>query len=214
MSVVVAIKDKDRFVLGADKQSTCGNLKSENETKLWTVPELEDAIIGAVGTVRAIQLIRYCQLFDKNTIPEKLSTRYIVNHVVPWIVKTLQDNQVECSITDSVGKFMTIPASFIIAYKDGCWIINNDLSVSEVYDYTAIGSGNEIALGALYATQGNHPFARAVVSIEAASQKTITVSHYLDVLTTSDHDDDDEYAKKYFSDLEVVEEDVKKKKRK
>ena len=43
MSVLIAIKDKDRVYFGADKQVTCGNLKQNltnninfcNQTELW-----------------------------------------------------------------------------------------------------------------------------------------------------------------------------------
>jgi len=35
MSLVVAIKDKDRIVMGADKQVSAGDSKDHTNTKIW-----------------------------------------------------------------------------------------------------------------------------------------------------------------------------------
>ena len=37
MSLIVAVKDKDRYVLGADKQSSAGGNKDHSATKIWEV---------------------------------------------------------------------------------------------------------------------------------------------------------------------------------
>ena len=37
MSLVIAIKDKDRIVLGADKQASTGGTKDHTNTKIWAV---------------------------------------------------------------------------------------------------------------------------------------------------------------------------------
>jgi hypothetical protein len=68
MSLVVAIKDKDRIVLGADKQASTGGTKDHTNTKIWKLEELPGAIIGSVGSARASQVIQYSQIIDKNLI--------------------------------------------------------------------------------------------------------------------------------------------------
>ena len=49
LSLVIAIKDKDRIVFGADKQISGAGSKSHNTIKIWDVPELPGAIMGGVG---------------------------------------------------------------------------------------------------------------------------------------------------------------------
>ena len=73
MSLVVAIKDKDRVVLGADKQVSTGGTKDHTNTKIWKLEELPGAIIGSVGAARASQIIQYSQIIDKNLITENLN---------------------------------------------------------------------------------------------------------------------------------------------
>ena len=71
MSLVVAIKDKDRIVLGADKQASTGGTKDHTNTKIWKLEELPGAIIGSVGSARASQIIQYSQVIDKNLITDQ-----------------------------------------------------------------------------------------------------------------------------------------------
>ena len=58
MSLVVAIKDKDRFILGADKQASVWNSKTHNATKIWPT-EYEGCCMGSVGYARASQVIQF-----------------------------------------------------------------------------------------------------------------------------------------------------------
>ena len=59
MSLVIAIKDKNRVVLGADKQVSAGDSKEHTITKIWEVEELPGAIMGSVGSARVSQIIQY-----------------------------------------------------------------------------------------------------------------------------------------------------------
>ena len=70
MSLVIAIKDKDRIVFGADKQVSGAGSKSHNTIKIWDVPELPGAIMGGVGSLRASQVIQYSKLIDLNAMAD------------------------------------------------------------------------------------------------------------------------------------------------
>jgi hypothetical protein len=69
-------------------------------------------------------------------------------------------------------------------------MIWNDLSVSEIDDYLAIGSGAEVARGALFATVAEDPFKRIVTSIDAAASTTLFVDDGIDLLVTENRDED------------------------
>ena len=131
MSLVIAIKDKNRIVLGADKQTSIGNNKDHLATKIWEVSDLPGALMGSVGSVRVSQILQYSELIDKNSLGEMPTFEFIVRSLVPIIRATLEGNGVRCSFPeaeDSVSVMM--PNSLLFAYKDRAFVINPDLCVS------------------------------------------------------------------------------------
>ena len=83
-----------------------------------------------------------------------------------------------------------IPNVFIFAYKEKAWVIWHDLSVVEIADYFAIGSGADVARGALFATKEKNPFERIVTCIDAAAESTLFVDDGIDLLTTNNKSKD------------------------
>ena len=204
MSLVVAIKDKDRIVLGADKQASTGNSKDHTNTKIWTVEELPGALMGGVGSARASQIIQYSQVVDKN-FNGPINTEFVICVLVPTIAATLKANGVSTSPEDA--ECTMIPNVFIFAYKDKAWVIWHDLSVVEIADYFAIGSGSEVARGALFATKEKNPFERIVTCIDAAAESTLFVDDGIDLLTTCDRQKDAKHiAKALGFDLALLKE--------
>ena len=191
MSLVIAIKDKDRIVLGADKQASTGGTKDHTNTKIWKVEELPGAIMGSVGSARASQIIQYSQIIDKNLINSKsdIDIEFIVRVLAPTLAAGLKANGIVVDSSDG-AKCDLMPNAFIFAYKDKAWTIWHDLSVSEMDEYFAIGSGSEVARGALFATPEKNPFERIVTSIEAAAESTLYVDDGLDLLVTAPHETD------------------------
>lgn len=189
MSLVVAIKDKDRIVLGADKQASTGGTKDHTNTKIWKLEELPGAIIGSVGSARASQVIQYSQIIDKNLITENIDTTFVVRILAPTLANGLRANGIVVEAGDG-GKCDMMPNAFIFAYKGRAWTIWHDLSVSEIEDYFAIGSGSDVARGVLYATTEKNPFDRIVTSIEAAAESTLYVDNGIDLLATGTYDED------------------------
>ena len=60
----------------------------------------------------------------------------------------------------------------------------------------AIGSGSDVASGALYATQEKNPFERVVTAIDAAAESTLFVDNGIDMLVTDDRKDDNRHLAK------------------
>lgn len=189
MSLVVAIKDKGRIVLGADKQASTGGTKDHTNTKIWKLEELPGAIIGSVGSARASQIIQYSQIIDKNLITENIDTTFVVRILAPTLANGLRANGIVVEAGDD-GKCDMMPNAFIFAYRDRAWTIWHDLSVSEIEDYFAIGSGSDVARGVLYATPDKNPFERIVTSIEAAAESTLYVDNGIDLLVTDSYEED------------------------
>lgn len=189
MSLVVAIKDKDRIVLGADKQASTGGNKDHTNTKIWEVEELPGAIIGSVGSARASQIIQYSQIIDKNLLSQDLDTEFIVRVLAPTLANGLKANGIVIDAPEG-AKCDMMPNAFIFAYGDKAWTIWHDLSVSEIDEYFAIGSGSDVARGVLYATPEKDPFKRIVTSIDAAAESTLYVDDGIDLLATKRYEED------------------------
>ena len=195
MSLVVAIKDKDRVVFGSDKQASTGNTnKSHDATKIWEVPDIPGAIMGSVGSVRVSQIIQYNKLIDLNDAAENgiIDTKFIINSVVPVIIAQLQANGINCTTQKDEDNIVypMIPNVFLFAIGDRAWMIWHDLSVTELGEYLAIGSGSDVANGALFATKNKNPFERIVTSICAAADSTLFVDDGVDFLATKYYNKD------------------------
>lgn len=117
MSLVIAIKDKDRIVLGADKQVSAGDSKDHTSTKIWPIEELPGAIMGGVGSARASQIIQYASIVDKNLIDKDISTEYVICALAPTIAAGLKRNGFNIDAKED-GVCETMPNAFIFAYKD------------------------------------------------------------------------------------------------
>ena len=180
MSLVIAIKDKDRIVLGADKQASAGGSKDHTNTKIWPVEGLKGAVMGSVGSARVSQIIQYSKIIDKNLIDDSISTDYIICALVPAIAASLKSHGIVLDPA-SGDTCPLMPNAFLFAYKNRAWMIWNDMSVSELEDYLAIGSGAEVARGALFATPEKNPFDRIVTSIDAAAMTTLFVDNDIDL---------------------------------
>lgn len=225
MSVVITVKDKGRYVLGADKQASTGQNKDHTCTKIWAVEELPGAILGSVGSARASQVIQYAQILDLNELnsmnANEFDTGYIVRSVVPTLVGTLKAHGIQCTTQEDTSCTI-MPNAFIFAFNDRAWMIWNDLSVTEIGDYLAIGSGSDVATGALFATPDKNPFERIVTAIDAAAETTLFVDNGVDLLCTAECDNDKELALRalgyedelaaYLAEKEKATEDISDKK--
>jgi hypothetical protein len=141
-----------------------------------------------------------------------ISTSFVINSLVPNIVAQLRsagallvpppsdDNEIPCA---------TIPNMFLFALGESAWMIWTDLSVTELDDYLAIGSGSDVATGVLFATKEKNPFERIVTCIDAAAETTLFVDDGVDLLATKYYPRDrQQIAKALDIDLKVI--DVEK----
>ena len=208
MSLIVAIKDKDRVVFGSDKQVSTSVTKDHSATKIWEVADLPGAIMGSVGSMRASQVIQYSRLFDLNEIMDKggISTSFVINSLVPNIVGQLRSAGVPLAATeDGDLPCASIPNMFLFALGESAWMIWTDLSVTELDDYLAIGSGSDVATGVLFATKEKNPFERIVTCIDAAAETTLFVDDGVDLLATKYYPRDrQQIAKALDIDLKVI----------
>ncbi len=186
MSLVIAIRDKDRFILGADKQVSGWNNKNHTATKIWFT-EYEGCCIGSVGYARASQVIQFIKgLLDNAGFgKDALDDAFIHLQLPRTIYETLKAHGV---VIDNPEQTFTLPNAFFIAYKDRCWKICEDLTVDEVEEYDAIGSGQDIALGVIetsYMYKEKNPYQIIANAIDIAAEKTLYVDHEIEFVETA-----------------------------
>lgn len=179
MSVVVAIKTEEGFMLGADSQIIHSQVKENYNKKIMTLSEDSQLIGGGVGELSHIQVLEYID----ELIPEialykdMVDTRLMYTYVYPVIKESL-------AAYNRLDEKGAINATYILAYKDKAWIICSDGAIIEIVDTYAIGSGAEVALGSLQNTEECDPEDRIRAAIAAVDQHTIYVDSQINILTT------------------------------
>jgi ATP-dependent protease HslVU (ClpYQ) peptidase subunit len=134
MSVVVAQVTPEEVRIAADSQVTRGSVKeSVPHSKIF---QAGDAIIGSVGYAEEIGLFRV--YLHTNHLKEP-SEDAMIDHLASfqsWASKRIDNKQ------------YTLNNSYLYAYKGVVFYING-FYIRHIDTYTAIGSGGEVAMGAL-----------------------------------------------------------------
>lgn len=189
MSVVVAIKDKNKIVIGCDSQVSYGHLKSklDNELccKIWDIENCKKGIMGVVGSLRDGQIIQ-CEehLIDElKQFKNEVNYKYVVKILVNKIYELLfNNNRIK---KDTHGNYQDyIGSSFIFAYKDMAYLIDRDLTVLPIEDYIVIGCGDEIAMGVLENNKGKSAEERILEAIKTCSEKSSGIDSNIVIKTT------------------------------
>ena len=186
MSVVVAIKDKEKIYIGADSQVTRGGtrttLKNPNNYKVWKVRGAEHCLMAHVGNMRDSNIIRLLDdlVNEYDMYKGYIGYEFVVKKVVPDIFSALK----RCGYLKDEHYIDMMDSSFIFAYQDQVYIINVDGCVLDVSDYAAIGSGSDQAIGSLLSTEGEGPENRIIKAIKATAASDIYVDYPIILVDT------------------------------
>ena len=178
MSIVVGIKQKNKVWLACDKQVTAGDTKAFLVTphnKIVSVPERPGIIVGSVGYLRGINLLETNNSYIDELCyyRKQIDYNYMVN-AFPLLL-----NDLYCThgfIVREEGKPLNFENKFLLASPESVFEIGNDGSALEIIR-TAIGSGGELALGALSSYQRDDYSDKEMIeilrkAIKAASYNT------------------------------------------
>lgn len=172
MTVIVGLKDDKGIYIGSDSRITIGNIMGDLiEPKIFKVG---DIIMGISGTYDNDQLIRYSMELPSNT--ENISPlRYLISVFIPAIKKCLIDGGKDLQNLEDVG--------MILIYKNRVFEVDASLSIIETTDdFVTIGSGADIARGALYATADIQDSRKRVeMAIEAAIEYDFNCGHPIEI---------------------------------
>ena len=186
MSVVVAIKENGKIMMGADSQCTKGgtrrSLSNPNNYKIWKVLDSENCLLGHVGLVREANVIRVARdlVPEMAQIKDKVDFSFVVKRLVPTMFEELEEYRV-IKKGDNPPEF---DSSFLFAYKDKLFYISGNGTVIEIDDYCAIGSGECEAIGSLLSTEGESPDERIKKAIKASAANDIYVDYPIVITDT------------------------------
>lgn len=162
MTIVAGIVDNGVVHMAADTIS--------GDVNNWTTCDRIDpklfisgrALVGFTTSYRMGQVLMYADLFKgKRTISHK----WMVTEFVPAVQTAFADAGIE-----KTEKGVRECGSFMVAMGDKLFVVYDNYQVAEPEPgYAAIGCGEMIALGALFATKAhNDPVDRLEVVIESA----------------------------------------------
>ena len=179
MSVVVAIKENGKIMLGADSQCTKGSsrrsLSNPNNYKIWKVPGADNCLMAHVGLVREANVVRVTHglVSELDQLKDSVDFAFVVRRLVPALFDELNSYGI-LRKDDGVPYF---DSSFLFAYKDRLYYISPNGTVIEIDDYCAIGSGECEAVGSLLSTEGESCEERIKKAIRASAANDIYVDY-------------------------------------
>lgn len=169
MTCVVGLVHGDRVYVGVDSAAISG--WTRRATNLRKVFRRGPFLIGYTTSFRMGQLLEH-QLDVPPQAERQSDMEFMVSVFVEAARRLLKERgfaKIEGN-TESGGQFL-------VGYRGNLYSIESDFQVGEMSDgFDAIGSGAEVALGAMMALSGEKPSARIRRALEIASHFNMGVS--------------------------------------
>ena len=196
MTCIIGFLEKDlygnpkKIWIGGDSLGSNGYTKSVNTNlKVFRHELFKNVIMGSTSTFRHIDLLQYSEkLFPEldwykpGTVVDR---KYMVTTFIPNLVNLFQNNICSESSERRGG-------NFILGAKDKLFEIQSDYSVLEpACGYTAVGSGEDVAMGSLYATTHEctlAPHRHIEIALKAAENACCGVQRPFRIISTDEND--------------------------
>lgn len=143
MSVVIAIKKNDRIYMAADTQTSCGDRKTtyygEGSRKICRFDN--GIILGHTGAVHNTQIV--CAHPEIFTVPEdgNMTKKHVVQNIIPKLFKLYREQDMREKEDGSPSR---MGDSYLLAYKDKLFVINDVFDVVACEHFADIGSGGDL----------------------------------------------------------------------
>jgi len=170
MSVAAAVSKGGHVVLATDSQTDFGSERVPPEN--LTAPKylkVGDAYLAATGWALYSNILE--DLLPGRRTPPLDSEKNVFSFFNEfWRVLHDRYSFVKDQAGDSDSPFGSLDSHFLVVAPTGIYSVSSDLSVLRIERYFAIGSGAEVAMGAMHALYGGDEDAEAIArrSVEAA----------------------------------------------
>ncbi len=166
---IVALKDKGNIWIGGDSAATSElQLTERADPKVFIKedPQGTKWIFGFSGDYRMGQLMQYTLELPEMKKGEKDVMRFLVTQFIPSLGTCLNQYPWEEKKKDAI-----FTGSFIVGVSGRIFTVYNDYQIEErAGEYTALGCGEQVALGSLYTSEEKSPKDRIRIALEAAAK--------------------------------------------
>ena len=158
MTIVIALRDEknERIILGADSQSTQGQLIHKGSSKIFSIPidmmdeygriiSRKEIHIGFSGNMFFHTFLEYG--FD---IPKMKYDEDFIEYLYKAFFPTIQENATAQQLVEVQDNQIDTGSSLIMVFEGNIYHIQYNLGVNLLDDdFLIVGSGYEVALGSL-----------------------------------------------------------------
>jgi ATP-dependent protease HslVU (ClpYQ) peptidase subunit len=158
MTCIIGLIHDGVVYIGGDSAAVSTYVQSRQDKKVFRNGPM---LMGFAGCFRMGQILNYALKIPDH--PEGMEEmRYMVAHFIPVVKRCLNANTWEPDEDDR-------PA-LLVGYRNNLYLVDCDHQVGNVHDnILAIGEGDEIALGAMYALKSVPPVERITQALEIVS---------------------------------------------
>ncbi len=160
MTCIVGLVDNGDVYIGGDSAGVAGlSLSIRADEKVFGNGPF---IMGFTTSFRMGQLLRY-----KFSPPAQTVHQTDMEYMVTSFIDACR----QCFSGNGVGdKDATVGGTFLVGYKGKLYTVEGDYQVGiPAAPFDAVGCGTDLALGAMYATEGLDPKKRIELALSAAS---------------------------------------------
>jgi ATP-dependent protease HslVU (ClpYQ) peptidase subunit len=164
MTCIVGLVENDIVYMGGDSAATTSGVVLKMVAQ--KVFRNKDFLMGFTGVVRGAQLLRY-----SFTPPDHPDSMDVETYLATLFINTLRTTFRDGGNASKSNEYEYASGAFLIGYRGRLFSIGSDYSFVEAADgYHCIGSGGEVALGAMHATHmmSLKPYKRIELALQAA----------------------------------------------
>ncbi len=165
MTCIIGLKCREsgKVYIGGDSAGSDGeNVQVRAERKVFQVGEF---LIGFTTSFRMGNLLRYSFVPPKQHLKEMNDFAFIVSQFIPAVQECLDKGG-----WTKVENCQSQGGTFLLGYRDELYLIENEFSVGKLVDnIAAIGCGDQVALGAMYAMPKVPPKKRIIEALKIAA---------------------------------------------
>ena len=151
MTCIIGLEHEGTIYIGGDsagvEESSLGICTRADEKVFIT--DSEDMIVGFSGSFRIGQLLRYAL-----TLPTQKVGQEDMSYLVTDFIDAVRTMQKDKGSMKKENELEEHSSAFVIGFNKKLYVVESDFQVGQpLENYTAVGCGADIALGAMYATR-------------------------------------------------------------
>lgn len=166
MTCIVGLVEDGKVYIGGDSAATT-NYVTQTLTFRKVFRYKDNCLMGYSGSVRMVNLLQYAF-----KMPDKPGDMSMECYFATLFADALRTTMKDAGNATKTNEQEQASGYFLVGYQERLFRIGFDYSVVEVAEgFDAIGSGNEVALGAMHATKDMSlvPQKRIELALQAAS---------------------------------------------